>query len=130
MALTIGTARANWEYERVLAWSRYSHLVWPLLGASYLAWVKAGRKWVPMLMCVVAALAFPGNTGIGLGTGYLCREQYKLIEADLRADLPAEVIVRERFPKTPHEGQEKAGVRGIRLLRAAGVFPGKVDAHP
>jgi hypothetical protein len=38
VALTIGAARAEWPSEQVQGWSRYSHLIWPLLGAAYFAW--------------------------------------------------------------------------------------------
>jgi hypothetical protein len=132
VAATIGVARAAWDYGMVKAWSRYSLLVWPLLGAAYLAWVKAGRKWVPLLMCVAVAVAFPTNTVTGLVVGHYERETYRLIDADLRAGLSAEEIVRERFPKTPHGADMvmEAAVRAIPQLRDAGVFPGKSHGRP
>ena len=73
---------------------------------------------------------FPTNTVTGMLVGQVCREQYKLIEADLREGLSAEEIVRERFPETPHESMPKWGLIGIPLLREAGVFPGKSHGQP
>ena len=130
MALTIAAARGAWEYEQVKGWSRYSHLVWPLLGAAYLAWVKAGDRRVPALLCAVAVAALPTNTGTGIWIGAAARDQYRLIEDDLRAGRPAEAIVRERFPDTPHEVAPDGGRVGIPLLRDAGVLPGKTDGRP
>jgi hypothetical protein len=130
VALTIGAARAEWPAEQVQGWSRYSHLIWPLLGAAYFAWVKAGRKWVPLLICVLVAAALPTNTGTGLYLGYGSRLQYQEMEADLRAGVPAEEIVRVRFAVSPHSHVPEACVRGIVLLRKAGVFPGNDDGRP
>ena len=130
VAATIGAARAAWDYDQVKSWSRYSHLVWPLLGAAYLAWVRMRRTWVPILLCCVSLAALPTNTGAGIWVGDAAREQYQLIEADLRAGVSAEEIVKVRFPDTPHAHVPEAAVRGIKLLREAGVFPGGGDARP
>jgi hypothetical protein len=120
VALAIGVGRGNWGAGQGL-WSRYSLLVWPLLAAAYLAWVKAGRKWVPIVLCVVAALAFPGNMGVGMQMGAMIKSKYSAIEADARVGLSAEQIVARQFPASSHQGQEERAVRAIPLLRAAGV---------
>jgi hypothetical protein len=127
VALTIGAARAEWPSEQVQGWSRYSHLVWPLLGAAYLAWVKAGRKLVPVLLFALAAVALPTNTGTGIYLGHAARVQYREMEEDLRAGVSAGEIVRVRFAESPHSHVLEACVRGIVLLREAGVFPGSAD---
>jgi hypothetical protein len=135
VAVAIGVGRSGWEGGSGL-WSRYSLLVWPLVAATYLVWVKFGRKWVPIVLCVAAALAFPGNTGVGIVTGYAVKSEYGAVEADSAAGLSAERIVRaedERNERREREGNptivvlqgvEDRSARAIPLLRAAriGIF--------
>jgi hypothetical protein len=123
VALAIGLGRAAIGPNMGL-WSRYSLLAWPLLGAAYLVWVRAGRKWVPVALCLVTVLAFPRNTGKGMQEGNYVRSLYNQIEADARHGLSAEEIVARDFPNTTNEGQEDRALRAIPLLRAAhvGIF--------
>jgi hypothetical protein len=121
LALTIGSARGDWDLERVLWWSRYSLLAWPLLGAAYLAWAKAGRKWMPAALCLLAAVAYPPNTGTGMQIGHGIREHYRQLEADSRAGRSAEEMIRERFPNSPNSQVTEWAREGIPLLRAANV---------
>jgi hypothetical protein len=132
VALAIGLARAEWGADRVLLFARYSLLTWPLLAIVYLVWVKLGRKWVPIALCVVAALAFPGNTGTGMVNGAVVKSDYAAIEADVATGLSAEEIVNEkderrRFPKSHQGAQRERAIRAIPLLRQAriGIFAGK-----
>ena len=129
LALTIGSARGEWELDRVIWWSRYSLLAWPLLGAAYLAWAKAGRKFVPAVLCLLAALAYPPNTGSGVQIGRGIREHYRQLEADSRAGRSDAEMVRERFPKSPNAQVTGWALEGIPLLRAAnvGVFAGSEE---
>ena len=108
-------------------WSRYSMLSWPLLAAAYLVWVKLGRKWVPVALCVFTALVFPGNTGTGMQNGAAVKSRYSAIEADAARGLSAEQIVARQFPGSHHAGQEQRAVHAIPMLRAArvGIFAGK-----
>ena len=129
LALTLGLARAEWGAEVVGQWSRYSLLTWPLLGAAYLVWAKAGRKWLPMGLCALAALAFPANMLTGLQNGTAIRASIMSLEVDARAGMPASYVVRRHLTGS---GQEERALRGIPLLRAAGIgaFAGKPDANP
>jgi hypothetical protein len=69
---------------------------------------------------------FPSNTGAGMMHGAQVHNGYVEIAADVRAGAQPEAIVRH-FHGTPHEGQEERAVRGIPMLRAAGIglFAGK-----
>ncbi|MBN9120574.1 MAG: hypothetical protein J0I06_15715 [Planctomycetes bacterium] len=142
VAMAIGVGRGGWGGGMGL-WSRYSLLVWPLLAMTYLVWVKLGAgwnpqtavprtglpsrsssRWVPIGLCVAAALAFPANTGFGMVNGALIKGKYSDIEADAGAGLSAEEIVKRRFPDSHQVGQEERAVRAIPLLRdnRIGIF--------
>lgn len=120
LALAIGIGRGSMGLDMGL-WSRYSLLSWPLIGSAYLVWVKAGRKWVPIVFCVAAALAFPTNMGTGMVIGSGIREHYNHIESDERMGLPAEEIVRKRFPDSANSGQMDRAIQNIPLLKSAGI---------
>jgi hypothetical protein len=120
LALAIGIGRGSMGPEMGL-WSRYSLLAWPLLGAAFLVWVKAGRKWIPIVFCVAAAVAFPTNMLTGMGIGAGIRENYNQIESDERLGLSAEQIVQQRFPDSVNSGQMDRAVQNIPLLRMAGI---------
>ncbi|MBP3959403.1 hypothetical protein J8F10_29520 [Gemmata sp. G18] len=124
VALAIGVGRGGWGAGMGL-WSRYSLLTWPLLAATYLVWVKLGRKWVPIALCVVAALAFPGNTGTGMANGSVVAAHYADIAAQAQSGLTAEQIVTgEPFTVSHHSGQPERALRAIPLLRRdrIGIF--------
>lgn len=126
VALAIGVGRSGMGGDMGL-WSRYSMLSWPLLAAAYLVWVKRGRKWVPVALCVFAALVFLGNTGTGMQNGAAVKSRYSAIEADAALGLSAEQIVARQFPGSHQAGQEQRAVHAIPMLRAArvGIFAGK-----
>jgi hypothetical protein len=126
VALAIGIGRGGWGAGMGL-WSRYSLLMWPLVGMAYLVWVRQGRRWVPVGLCVVAALAFPGNVGFGLGNGAACHATYSAIAADAAAGRSADEITRRNFARSHQTGYEDWAQRAIPLLRAAhiGIFAGK-----
>lgn len=124
VAVAIGVGRAGFGGEMGL-WSRYSLLTWPLLGAAYLVWAKAARKWVPIALCVAAALAFPGNVGDGMVNGAKIAGDYSQIATQAKAGLTAEQIVRgEAFANSHQAGQTERAVRAIPLLRhkRIGIF--------
>ena len=127
VALTIGAARAEWPAEQVQGWSRYSHLIWPLLGAAYFAWVKAGRKWVPTHLRAGGA-ALPTNTGTGLYLGYgaACSTRRWRRTSGRR---PGRGDRGVRFAVSPHSHVPEACVRGI-VLCAGGRVPGNDDGRP
>lgn len=128
LALAIGIGRAAFGSEMGL-WSRYSLLTWPLLGAAYLAWVKAGRgrepaglvKWIPAGLCVAAALVFPTNMGSGLLAGAEIVARTTALEADVQAGVPDQMLVDRHFPDSRNAGQEKRGLWAIPMLRDAGI---------
>jgi hypothetical protein len=124
LALVIGIARAGWEIHRILDFVRYSLLVWPLLAMAYLVWVKLGYKWVPIALCIVAALAFPGNMATGMVNGAASKATYTAIETDAAFGLSAEQIVKRQFPDTLQAGREDQAILAIPLLRKAriGIF--------
>lgn len=131
LALAIGIGRGEWGPGGGV-WSRYTVLVWPLLAAAFLAWARAGRKWVPLALLAGAALAFPGNVGTGIVNGTRVKNEYVAIEADVAAGLTPEQLTdkndpRRPFPQGAQAGREKAAVRAIPLLRAAriGIFAGR-----
>lgn len=130
VALAVGVGRAGFDtWEQMGLWSRYSMLSWPLLATAYLAWAKLGGKWVPVALCVAAALAFPGNTGTGMTNGAAVRGDYTEIAADAAAGLSAEQITdetdpRRAFPRSHHGAQKDRALRAIPLLRRdrIGIF--------
>jgi hypothetical protein len=131
LALAIGVGRAEWGPGGGL-WSRYSVLMWPLLVAAFLAWVRAGRKWVPLGLLAGAALAFPGNVGTGIVNGSRVKNEYIAIEADIAAGLTPEQLTAADDPNRPfsrgaQKDREAAARRAIPLLVAAriGIFAGR-----
>src|SRR5262249_36339228 len=96
----------------------YAVLMWPLLGLAFLFWAGRGGgagKWVPAVLCVVAAVAFLTNTGTGMVYGAKLRGSLSDIETEIRSGLPAEVIAARHFAGSVHE--ERAA-RAIPMLRA------------
>jgi hypothetical protein len=132
LVLLIGYGRAAMGLGMGL-YSRYGLLTWPLLAAMYLVWVKTGRKWVPIALCLAAALAFPPNMGTGMIVGNETHEQYEQIAIDMQRGLSAEEIYySEYFQRGPNATQGQRVLRGIPMLREAGigVFAGNPHARP
>jgi hypothetical protein len=123
LALAIGMGRGSFGRDMGL-WSRYSLLTWPLLGLAYLVCVRAGRRDVPLALCLVAAIALLPNLGTGMRNGLEIREHYSQIQADAEQGLPAQEIVLRRFPDSLNTGQMERAVKNIPLLREAriGIF--------
>jgi hypothetical protein len=123
LAVAVGIGRGSMGSDMGL-WPRYSLLAWPLLGTAFLVWVKAGRKWVPIVFCVAAALAFIPNMGTGMQEGLRNRSHYEQIRNDVRAGFSAEQIVHKEFPKSRNSAQMDRAIQYIPLLRSAeiGVF--------
>jgi hypothetical protein len=120
LAVAIGAGRGSMASDMGLC-SRYSLLMWPLLGIAFLVWVKAGRKWVPIVFCVAAALAFTSNTITGMQRGAMIRAHYDQIEVDVRTGLSAEQIVHKEFPESVNGGQMDRAIQNIPLLQSAGI---------
>jgi hypothetical protein len=120
VAVAIGVGRGAWGGGMGL-WSRYSLLAWPLLAMAYLAWVKLGGKWVPIALCVAAALAFPGNTFTGMQNGAAVKSDYSAIAVDAALHESPEKVVQGQFSRSHHAAQAERAVRAIPMLRAAGI---------
>jgi hypothetical protein len=120
IAVAIGVGRAGFESGMGL-WSRYAFLMWPLLGAAYLVWVKSGRRVVPMCLCMAAALAYPTNTGSGIvrAAGIITADS--ALEADVRARRPDAEIIAHHFPGTRNDGQQARALWAIPMLRDANI---------
>ncbi len=123
LAVAIGIGRGSMGTDMGL-WSRYSLLVWPLLGTAFLAWVKAGRRLIPIALCAAAALAFPSNMVTGMQVGMMIRTHYDQIESDVKTGVPTDQIVLTRFPNSFNANQMDRAIQNIPLLRSAriGVF--------
>lgn len=124
IAVAIGIGRGGWGATWGL-WSRYALLVWPLLAITYLVWVQNGRKWVPIGMCVAAALLFPANTGEGMVNGAMIWRDYGALEAMSRSGMSAEQIVKSEVFKESHQREQpERAERAIPLLRREriGIF--------
>jgi len=120
IAVAIGIGRAGFGSEMGL-WSRYSFLMWPLLGAAYLVWVRAGRRIVPICLCAASALAFLTNTGSGIVRAAGIVAVDSALEADVRAGKPDDEIIARHFPTTRNDGQEARARWAIPMLRAAHI---------
>lgn len=120
VAVAIGVGRAGFGNEMGL-WSRYSFLMWPLLGAAFLVWVKSGRRVVPICLCAAAALAFPTNTGSGIVRAFGIVAVDSALEADVRAGKPDDEIIARHFPGTRNDGQQARAAWAIPMLRAADI---------
>lgn len=122
VALVIGLSRAGLDQKHEPA-SRYSYLVWPLIPLAYLVWMQRGGwagKWVPVALCTVAALAYPANMISGSVVSSKIRLVLAAVEADARAGVPPERIVRH-FKGTFQAYQEERAVRAIPMLKEAKV---------
>ena len=103
--------------------SRYSFLMWPLLGAAYLVWVQAGWKWIPIGLCIASALAFPLNTGVGMARAAGIVSAELGFKIDLRAGIPDDALIRTHFPSTRNDGQQERAHWAIPMLREARIGP-------
>jgi len=122
VALVIGLGRAGLDARNGLA-SRYTYLTWPLIALAYLVWTARGGsagKWVPAALCLAAVLAYPANMISGAVVGSKVRAVLATVEAEARAGVPPEVIVRH-FHNTFQAQQEQRAIRAIPMLREAGI---------
>jgi hypothetical protein len=120
LALAIGFSRGSMG-DGMGLWPRYALLVWPLVGTAFLVWVRAGRRWLPILFCMTTALAFMPNMFTGMLRGATIRAHYNQIESDVRSGLSTERIIANCFPNSVNEGQTDRAVAAIPLLRNAGI---------
>jgi hypothetical protein len=122
VAITIGMGRAGIDAHNGLA-SRYAYLTWPLLALFYLFWSRRGGwtgKWIPLALCLAAAIAYPMNMLDGLKEGSRIHATLAVVQDEARSGVPPERIVRH-FPGTFQAHQEERAVRAMPMLRQAGV---------
>ncbi len=120
LSLAVGAGRGGFGSEMGL-WPRYSVLGWPLLAMIYFfSLLGCGRSWLPVAMLAVAMLAFVPNTVFGRSYGRNHDFWLSDIEHQLRAGEPVEAIVERSLTGT---GQEARALRGMPMLRAAGIGP-------
>jgi len=126
LVVAIGHGRAAIGLKMGL-YSRYALLTWPLVGGLYLLAARAGRKKLTAGICLLAVLAFLPNMGTGMITGNTVREHYQKMWADTLKGMTATELVQTHFPNSPNQFQEERAIRGIPLLKSAGVgiFAGK-----
>ena len=79
---------------------------------------ERGGKWVPTVLCVAAALAFPANTGSGLRDGTAVTRAAIRNRGGRRGRASARR--RSVHAGCGDTGQEERAVRGIPMLREAG----------
>lgn len=120
VAIAVGIGRAGFGSGMGL-WSRYSFLMWPLLGAAYLVWVKSGSRVIPICLCAAVALAFLTNTGSGIVRAAGIVASDSALDADLRTGKPDDEIIARHFPRTRNDGQETRAAWAIPMLREADV---------
>jgi hypothetical protein len=88
----------------------------------YLLWAKSGRKWVTIAICMVAALAFPANTGTGIANAARVMNDYTLAIVRLEQGVPAERLAQpESVLLSPFQADGPAIERGMSRLRDVGV---------
>jgi len=122
VALTIGMGRAGIDVHNGLA-SRYAYLTWPLLALLYLFWSRRGGwagKWIPLALCLAAAIAYPMNMLDGLKEGSRIHATLAVVQDEARRGVPPERIVRH-FTGTFQAHQEERAIRAMPMLREAGI---------
>jgi hypothetical protein len=120
LAVAIGIARGGFGADMGL-WSRYSLLAWPLAGLGYLMAVRYGQRRVAMVLCLAAALFFPGNMIQGLYYGGNVMMRQQALAEDAAAGWSAERLIERHFPDSFNAGQEERARISIPLLRQAGI---------
>jgi hypothetical protein len=92
-----------------------------LLGAIDLVWLSMGRKWVPIVLCALAALAFPMNTLRGVGEALRVVAVESSMHSELRQGAPEREVVEKSFPNTRNQGHEESAMAAIPQLREAQI---------
>lgn len=101
VAFGIGWGRSGFQFDMGFAW-RYGWLVAPALWAAYFTWVLIGGRVAtsgPVAMMLVALAVAPVNSVSGfLDAERKVKPFEDAWEADVRAGLPPDEIVRRHFP--------------------------------
>jgi hypothetical protein len=123
LAAVVGVGRSGFGHWDMGLWSRYGLLAWPILFAAYLTFTgvadRLGRLVQPGLAAMAVGL-LPFNVAAGLGWAAGEDRRLTAFAADARAGMPAAELVEKHLAGS---GQEERAVRGIPMLRKAGVGP-------
>ena len=123
LAVAIGIGRSGFPSDTMGLWSRYSLLTVPVLAIAYVVFLQAGGKWAqfgPLLLVSVAMLALPQNVQFGYGWASSYAEDMDAMEADVRAGLPANEVIRRNRYLSQLDRDEQIRI-GIPLLQNAGI---------
>ncbi len=123
LAIAIGIGRSGFASDTMGLWSRYSLLTVPVLAIAYIVCLQAGGKWArcgPMLLVSVAALSLPQNVQFGHGWASSYAQDMDAMEADVRAGLPTNEVIRRNRYLSQLDRDEQIRV-GIPLLQNAGI---------
>lgn len=123
LAVAIGIGRSGFASDTMGLWSRYSLLTVPVLAIAYIVGLKAGGKWArfgPMLLSSVAVLSLPQNVQFGYGWASSYAQDMDAMEADVRAGLPTNEVIRRNRYLSQLDREEQIRV-GVPLLQSAGI---------
>jgi hypothetical protein len=122
LAAAVGVGRSGFGYWDMGLWSRYGLLAWPVLFAAYLTFTGAAGagRWVQPGLAAAAVGFLPFNVAAGVGWANGMDQALTAFAADARAGVPVPELVEKHLAGS---GQEERAVRGIPMLREAGIGP-------
>jgi hypothetical protein len=123
LAAAVGLGRSGFGDWGMGLWSRYGLLAWPVPFAAYLAFLGATDRfgrWVQPGLAAVTVGFLPFNLAVGWGWAASHDRRLTEFTRDVRAGVPVGELAEKHLTGT---GQEERAVRGIPMLREAGVGP-------
>lgn len=123
LAAAVGVGRSGFGHADMGLWSRYGLLAWPVLFAAYLAFLDAtdrSGRWVQPVLAAVAVGFLPFNLAAGWDWAASHDRAMVRFTEGVRAGVPVGELVEKHLTGS---GQEERAVRGIPMLREAGVGP-------
>jgi hypothetical protein len=120
VAFGIGWGRSGFMDDMGFAW-RYGWVTAPAVWAAYFTWLLWGGRvsvYGPRALLAAAVVVAPINTASGfLDAGHIVRAREEAWEADVRAGMPPDDLVRKHFPE--YGPAMQAEIRhAVRLMRA------------
>ncbi|HVK15438.1 MAG TPA: hypothetical protein VM533_00730 [Fimbriiglobus sp.] len=123
LAVAIGVGRSGFGDTEMGLWSRYGLLAWPVLFTAYLAFLNATDRfgrWVQPVLAAVTVGFLPFNLAVGWGWASSHDRRMSEFTRDVQAGVPTAELIEKHLAGT---GQEERAVRGIPMLRDAGIGP-------
>jgi hypothetical protein len=123
LAAVVGVGRSGFGDREMGLWSRYGLLAWPVLFISFLTFLGASDRygrWVQPVLAMVAVAFLPFNSVVGWDWATSHDRRLTQFTRDIQAGAPDGELVEKHLLGT---GQEERAIRGIPMLRAAGVVP-------